>query len=123
MHRAAHALDWPPVHVFLICFSALSFLGFGFTCFFWRPMQQEYVRYGVPQLRPLVGCLQIAGGLGLLLGLALPQIGQFAAAGLTLLMFFGVRLRIRIKDSLLQMLPAIFYFALNAYLLVASMLQ
>lgn len=77
-------------------------------------MQQEYVRYGVPQVRPLVGGLQIAGALGLLAGLALPLIGQLAAAGLTLLMFFGVRLRIRIKDSLLQMLPAIFYFALGS---------
>lgn len=123
MHRAAHAVDWPLVHEFLICFSAISFLGFGFTCFFWRPMQQEYARYGVPQLRPLVGSLQIAGGLGLLAGLALPLVGQLAAGGLTLLMFFGVRLRILIKDSLLQMLPAIFYFALNAYLLVASMLR
>lgn len=123
MHHAAHALDWPPVHVFLIYLSAISFLGFGLTCFFWRPMQQEYVRYGVPQLRPLVGSLQIAGALGLLAGQALPLVGQLAAAGLTLLMFFGVRLRIRIKDSFVQMLPAIFYFALNAYLLVASMLQ
>ena len=86
-------------------------------------MQQEYVRYGVPQLRPLVGCLQIAGALGLLAGLALPLVGQFAAAGLTLLMFFGVRLRIRIKDSFVQMLPAIFYFALNAYLTITGLLE
>jgi len=84
-------------------------------------MQQEYVRYGVPQLRPLVGSLQIAGALGLLAGLMLPIVGQLAAAGLTLLMFFGVRLRIRIKDSLPQMLPAIVCFLLNAYLTVESL--
>ena len=50
--------------VLLICFSAASFLGFGLACFLWPPMQREYVRYGVSQLRPLVGSLQIAGGLG-----------------------------------------------------------
>lgn len=83
-------------------------------------MQREYVRYGVSQFRPLVGGLQIAGGLGLLAGFALPLVGQLAAAGLALLMFFGTLLRIRIKDSLLQTLPAIVYLTLNAYLAVVG---
>lgn len=83
-------------------------------------MQREYVRYGVSQFRPLVGGLQIAGGLGLVVGFAVPLVGQLAAAGLALLMFLGVLLRIRIKDSIAQTLPAIFYFALNAYLAVAG---
>ncbi len=81
-------------------------------------MQQEYVRYGVPRFRPLVGSLQIAGSLGLLAGLVIPLVGQLAAAGLALLMFLGVCLRIRIKDSFVQTLPASFYLVLNAYLAI-----
>jgi hypothetical protein len=81
-------------------------------------MQREYVRYGVPEYRPLVGCLQVAGSLGLLAGFVMPLVGQLAAAGLALLMFFGVCLRIRIKDSLVQTLPASFYLVLNAYLAI-----
>jgi hypothetical protein len=83
-------------------------------------MQREYVRYGVSRFRPLVGSLQIAGGLGLLAGFAVPLIGQLAAAGLALLMFLGALLRRRIRDSLAQTLPAIFYLALNFYLAVAG---
>ncbi len=83
-------------------------------------MQREYVRYGVSRFRPLVGSLQIAGGLGLLAGFALPLVGQLAAAGLALLMFLGALLRRQIKDSLAQTLPAVFYLALNVYLAVTG---
>ena len=83
-------------------------------------MQREYVRYGVSRFRPLVGSLQIAGGLGLLAGFAVPLVGQLAAAGLALLMFLGACLRKRIKDSFAKTLPAIFYLALNVYLAVAG---
>lgn len=83
-------------------------------------MQREYVRYGVSQFRPLVGILQIAGGLGLLAGFAVPLVGQLAAAGLALLMFLGACLRKRIKDSFARTLPAILYLALNAYLAVTG---
>ncbi len=83
-------------------------------------MQREYVRYGVSKFRNLVGGLQIAGALGLLVGFTLPLIGQLAAAGLALLMIAGVGVRIHIKDSLVQTLPAAIYFGLNAYLTVAG---
>lgn len=83
-------------------------------------MKREYVRYGVPHFRTLIGGLQIAGGLGLIVGLTLPLIGQFAAIGLAALMLAGVGLRIHIRDSLIQTLPAGLYFVLNAYLAVAG---
>lgn len=83
-------------------------------------MQREYVRYGVSKFRPLVGGLQIAGGLGLLAGFAVPLVGQLAAAGLALLMLLGALLRRGIKDSLAQTFPAIFYLGLNAYLAVTG---
>ncbi len=83
-------------------------------------MQMEYVRYGVSRFRPLVGSLQIAGGVGLLAGFTVPFVGQLAAVGLALLMFLGVVLRRRIKDGIAQTVPAIFYLALNAYLAVAG---
>jgi hypothetical protein len=108
------------VHTLLICFSAVSFLGFGTACFFSQPMKREYVRYGVPHFRSLIGSLQMAGGLGLLAGFAVPLIGHAAATGLAILMFGGVGFRIHIKDSLIQTLPAVFYLALNAYLAAAG---
>jgi hypothetical protein len=109
-----------PMHASLVCFSAISFIGFGMACFFWHPMRAEYARYGVPQFRALVGSLQIAGGLGLLAGFAFPPIGYLAAAGLALMMFCGVGIRIRIKDGWIQTFPAVFYLALNIYLVFAA---
>lgn len=109
-----------PVHTLLICFSAVSFLGFGTACFFSQPMKREYVRYGVSHFRSLIGGLQLAGGLGLFAGFAVPLCGQSAAAGLAILMLAGTGLRIHIKDSLMQTLPAAFYLVLNAYLAAAG---
>ena len=45
---------------------------------------------------------------------------MLAAAGLALLMLLGVGVRIKIRDSFLQTLPALGYLALNAYLCVAA---
>ena len=74
-------------------------------------MRGEFARYGLPRHRHLVGLLEILGAGGLLAGQRLPWLGQLAAAGLALLMVLGVGVRIRIKDSLLQTLPALAYLA------------
>jgi hypothetical protein len=118
MQNAAAVPGSAPVHGLLIGFSAISFLGFGLACFLWPPMKAEYVRYGVSRFQPLVGLLQVAGAVGLLTGFAVPLVGQLAAGGLALLMFFGACLRKRIKDSVAQTLPAILYMVLNIYLAV-----
>jgi hypothetical protein len=49
-----------------------------------------------------------------------PWLGQLAAGGLALMMLIAVIVRIQIKDTILQTLPALFYLALNAYLCLAG---
>lgn len=83
-------------------------------------MQLEYARYGLAQFRPVVGALQLLGAAGLIAGLMLPWAGQVAAGGLALLMLLGVRVRIKIKDTLLQTLPALGYLILNLYLFLTA---
>jgi hypothetical protein len=46
--------------------------------------------------------------------------GQVAAGGLALMMLLAVGVRIQIRDSALQTIPALFYLVLNAYLLLAG---
>jgi hypothetical protein len=104
----------------LIFFSAVSFLGYGTACFFWGHMKQEFLRYGLGSQRLLVGILQCLAGMGLLVGMRQPWIGQAAAGGLALMMLVAVVVRFQIKDSLLQTLPALLYLGLNAYLMLVG---
>jgi uncharacterized membrane protein YkgB len=110
----------PLLNDILAIFSAVSFIGFGSACF-WSPyMKREFRRYHLGAWRPLIGALQLGASAGLLAGLSQPWMGRAAAAGLAMMMLTGVCVRIKIKDSLMQTLPALFYMALNAYLCVAG---
>ncbi len=107
------------IELTLIWFSAISFILFGCGCFVSQSMRREYERYGLSGFRTLVGTSQLLGALGLLVGFHTPWVGQLAAGGLALLMLLGVAVRIRIKDTALQTLPAFAYMVLNAYLALA----
>jgi uncharacterized membrane protein YphA (DoxX/SURF4 family) len=100
----------------LFLFSAVSFLFYGIGCFINPKMKEEFIRYGVPQYREFTGLLQILGGLGIVIGFWETYLLLASTLGLSLLMLFGVIIRIKIKDPLLKTLPAIFYGLLNAYL-------
>jgi uncharacterized membrane protein YphA (DoxX/SURF4 family) len=80
-------------------------------------MIDEFNRYGVPQFRRLIGSLEVSGGVGLLLGYFVPFIQILAACGLALLMLCGCLLRIKIKDSLIQILPAFTFLLVSLYIL------
>lgn len=112
-HRSSKAFILKTV---FILFSAFTFLGYGSACFFSSRMKQEFVRYRLGSQCMLVGILQGCAGIGLLAGMSMPWMGQAAAGGLALMMLIAVVVRIQIKDSLLQTMPALFYLVLNAYL-------
>jgi uncharacterized membrane protein YphA (DoxX/SURF4 family) len=100
----------------LLIFSAVSFLFFGIGCLRSPHLIAEFERYGVPQFRTLTGLLQLLGGLGILLGFYWSPLQIFSCFGLSLLMLFGVGVRVKIKDSFIQSFPAAFYCLLNSYL-------
>jgi len=100
----------------LIFFSSLSFIAYGVGALFTTAMRHEFERYQLGGQRILVGLLQWAAGVGLLIGLYHPGLGQAAAGGLALMMVVALVVRLRIKDTPLQMLPAAGYLLLNAYL-------
>lgn len=106
------------MNITLILLSAFSFLGYGSACFFSDYLKQEFVRYRLESQRQLVGILQCCAGIGLLAGMREPWMGQAAAGGLALMMLVAIGVRIRIKDTFVQTLPAIFYLILNAYLVL-----
>lgn len=102
---------------YAIIFSSLSFLFFGWSCLFGRQMRAEFIRYGLGQFRQGVGGLQLLGACGLLIGPYLDaQIPLWSALGLCLLMVMGVVVRIKIKDTWQQALPALAYAFLNGFI-------
>lgn len=79
-------------------------------------MKKEFERYGLSQFQSTTGILEVLGALGLLLGLKYKLVLLISASGLALLMLLGFGVRIKIKDSFVQSLPAFFYMLLNFYI-------
>ncbi len=80
-------------------------------------MEAEFVRFGLGQFRIMTGILEILGGTGLLIGYYGNQLAYLiSSGGLALLMLLGTLVRLRIKDSLTQTLPALGLLLINAYI-------
>lgn len=73
----------------------------------------EYDRWGYKKFRKIIASLQFFGGLGLLVGLRFSLLLTIVSALLTLMMIVAVYVRIRIKDNIINTLPAILYTILN----------
>jgi len=84
-------------------------------------MLSEYARWGYKNQRILLGCLQLLGGIGLLVGIVNPTLLSVASFLLTFMMITAIFVRIKIKDSAVQMLPATFYTVLNFIILYNSL--
>jgi len=117
--------DVTSIMVLLACalVSGLSFLYYGFRILFRTELRGEFERYGMPDIRQFVGLMEVLGGTGVILGLAVPPLGAAAAAGLTALMVLGLIVRIRIRDAPRLMVPAASLGALNAVLVVLFLTQ
>lgn len=96
--------------------SGLAFLWYGVACLRSPAMVREFERFGIGSLRSLIGALEIAGGAGLLVGLAIPPLLMAAAFGLSLLMLLVVIARVRLRDSASLTLPAFVFSLVNGYL-------
>ncbi|KQC33561.1 hypothetical protein AAU57_09710 [Nonlabens sp. YIK11] len=98
----------------LIYFSGIAFLFFGVTCLVTPRMKMEFTRFGLSTLqRQITGVFQVAGAIGLLIYSYNLTIATVAAAGLSLLMFLGFIIRMRIKDSIYDSSPAFIFMVLN----------
>ena len=105
----------------LIVFSSLSFLGYGISYFVSPKMKSEFVRFGLAKLGTLTAVLEIVGALGLLLGLKSDFFLLISSGGLSLLMFFGVIVRLKVKDGIIASSPATLFMLLNLYIFVQAL--
>jgi hypothetical protein len=83
-------------------------------------MKSELERFGLEKLRILTAILQLTGAIGLIVGLFINVILPISSGGLAILMLFGVAVRLKIRDSILVSLPALFYMILNSFIFYKS---
>ncbi len=105
----------------LIVISGLSFLVYGINYFISPAMKSEFKRFGLEKFGLLTAVLEIVGALGLFSGFLINLILLISSGGLALLMFLGLLVRLRIKDSLWVSLPALFFMGLNAFIFFKAM--
>lgn len=85
-------------------------------------MKSEFKRFGLEKLGLTTAVTELVAAMGLLIGIKYPLFLTVFSAILVLLMFFGTLVRLKMKDSLLLMAPALFYFFLNLYIFFVSII-
>jgi len=101
--------------------SVLLFLYYGLSCLLSDGMMAEFRRFGLSRFRRLTGTLEVLGALGLVIGLLVPVVTLLASAGLALLMLLGVFTRIRVRDSVLETLPAAILLGMNLFIFLYAL--
>jgi hypothetical protein len=69
----------------------------------------------------VTGALEVLGAAGLLGGYLFPVLGALSAGGLAILMLLGLSVRVKVRDSLPEMVPAAFLFLVNAFIAARAM--
>ena len=108
------------VYTIIIIFTAISFISYGLNSFISKKMISEYERWGFKKYRKIIGISQILCGAGLLLGIKFLILLQFASLSLVIMMSLAILVRLKIKDNISEVFPAITYFVLSVLILFNS---
>ena len=105
------------VYTIIIIFTAISFISYGLNSFISKKMISEYERWGLEERRKQIGGIQLICGLGILIGLKYNFILIPSSILLIIMMLVAVYVRIKIKDNISEILPAIAYLVLGIIIL------
>ena len=101
----------------IILFISFSFLFYALHALFSQKMKDEFSRWGVQKYRVLISCVQLLSGFSLLLSFFYPFLVIYCSSIFFIMMLGAIFVRIRIKDSFLDTLPALLYFFLNTIII------
>ena len=107
----------------LVLISSFSFLYYSASSIFSKNMIAEYSRWGLTKSRKLISLLQFFAGIALIIGFYNIKLLTLTSFLLTIMMICAVIVRIKIKDSFLATLPAIFYALLNFIICYTNFLK
>jgi len=104
----------------IILFTAISFVIYGYSSFMSKRMISEYSRWGFADQRKIIGFFQLLGGIGLLVGIKVNILLFITSLSFIIMMLFAIIVRIKIKDGIVEILPAITYLFLNIMIFYKS---
>jgi len=104
----------------IIVFTAISFIAYGINSFISNRMILEFKRWGLEKRRKEIGSFQLICGIGILIGLKLNSILIFSSVILIIMMLVAVYVRIKIKDNISEIIPALAYLIIGIIILQHS---
>ena len=104
----------------IIIFTSVSFILYGINSFISNKMIVEFKRWGLEKRRKEIGSFQLACGIGILIGLKQNYILIISSLILIIMMLVAIYVRIKIKDNISEILPAIAYLILSIIILQYS---
>ena len=107
----------------LILISAFSFFFYSMRSIFSRNMILEYSRWGLKRARIFISLSQFISALFLIIGFWNSYLLLISSFFLTVMMIFAILVRIKIRDSLLDSVPAVFYALLNLSICYSTFLK
>ncbi|MAP99807.1 MAG: hypothetical protein CMC51_03250 [Flavobacteriaceae bacterium] len=105
------------IYNIIIVFTSISFIAYGVNSFISNKMILEFRRWGLEKRRKEIGSFQLACGIGILIGLKLNTVLIFSSAILIIMMLVAVYVRLKIKDNISEILPALAYLILGIIIL------
>lgn len=105
------------INYIIIVFTAVSFIVYGINSFVSKKMISEFQRWKLEKYRKAIGICQFSCGTGILLGLKFKLILIVSSIILIAMMLVAVLVRIKIKDNISEIIPAIAYLVLGVLIL------
>ena len=104
-------------NVIIILFAGLSFIIYGINSFSSQKMVLEFQRWGLEKKRKIIAVSQFLCGVLLCLGLMSKTLLFLSSSFLVIMMLTAVYVRIKIKDNISEILPAMSYLLIGLLIL------
>ena len=102
-------------------FAGVSFIIYGINSFLSQKMVLEFKRWGLEKKRKIIAVSQFICGVLLCLGLISKTILFISSSFLVIMMLTAVYFRIKIKDNISEILPAMSYLLIGLLILKDSL--
>jgi hypothetical protein len=104
----------------IIFFCSLSFIFYAILALTSKDTKKEFKRWKFEEYRVFIAVFQLIGGFGLLVGITYNSILLISSFGLSIMMFLALYVRIKIKDTFIQYLPALIFLIANLFIFINS---